>query len=203
MARLPSSRRRCRACTGGGAPAREPCLSKPSCLMEPNGGESPPCAPALERRATKGMSDVGLVVLPRRRTFTRRRPPPSCLRTPPPPMCGAGDARAAGPRGERPSPGRRPPAGGRRGAPPPAGRAVEGHREVRTVWRTAIAYSLYRTTCQLSLSLAANDLFCSVLEFGPVPRHPWPMRGNNFSSIVFRRLSQSSPHTASVHTAPK
>ena len=51
---------------------------------------------------------------------------PSCLRTPPPPMCGArgaaGDARAAGPRGERPSPGRRPPAGGRREAPPPARR---------------------------------------------------------------------------------
>jgi hypothetical protein len=87
--------------------------------------------------------------------------------------------------GPRQAGGRRQAAAGRRprrrGAPAGEAARVATQRGA-TVWRTAIAYSLYRTTCQLSLSLAANDLFCSVLEFGPVPRHPWPMRGNNFSS---------------------
>ena len=101
--------------------------------------------------------------------------------------------------GPRQAGGRRQAAAGRRprrrGAPAGEAARVATQRGA-TVWRTAIAYSLYRTTCQLSLSLAANDLFCSVLEFGPVPRHPWPMRGNNFSSIVFR-LSRR------VHLTPR
>jgi hypothetical protein len=144
-----------------------------------------------------------------RRGTRRVAAPPHLHPTPPasklPPDAATADVRRA--RSRRRRAGGRPPrraalarqaAAGRR--PPggaPAGEAARvATQRGATVWRTAIAYSLYRTTCQLSLSLAANDLFCSVLEFGPVPRHPWPMRGNNFSSIVFR-LSRR------VHLTPR